>query len=387
MLPPDTAPPMPTPAAGSAGLLGGLTGRSVAMAVALAVVVAALLNPLFMPPFPVVLGRTLFLAMVLLLAFHAAGRLPVHRLPGWMPRWLLQLLAIVLAAPLATACIYLLYAGGNVLALFDNPGVVAGFSWIAGTGLVLGLVLALGALFRERDAQARNLALQFALERETLKRQAADARLALLQSQVEPHFLFNTLANVQALVESGSPRAGPVLQTLTEYLRAAMPGLRDAQPTLGDELARVRAYLSLMEMRMPDRLRWQVQADPALAGLRFPPMALLTLVENAVRHGIDPSEEGGEVQVLATARPDGGLQLTVQDSGVGMDGAGSAPTVDGAASSPPAGGTGLANLRARLQAMYGDAARLTLTEPHPHGLRAEIRLPPPDARSGVTPLP
>lgn len=367
---------MPTPAAGSPGLLGGLTGRSVGMAVALAVVVAALLNPLFMPPFPVVLGRTLFLAMVLLLAFHAAGRLPVHRLPGWMPRWLLQLLAIVLAAPLATACIYLLYAGGKVSALFENPGVVAGFSWIAGTGLVLGLVLALGALFRERDAQARNLALQFALERETLKRQAADARLALLQSQVEPHFLFNTLANVQALVESGSPRAGPVLQTLTEYLRAAMPGLHDAQPTLGDELARVRAYLSLMEMRMPDRLRWQVQADPALAGLRFPPMALLTLVENAVRHGIDPSEEGGEVQVQASARPDGGLQLTVQDSGVGM--------ADGAPS-PASRGTGLANLRARLQAMYGDAARLTLTEPPPHGVRAEIRLPPPDARSGMTP--
>ncbi|MBQ1761755.1 MAG: hypothetical protein IIZ92_02495, partial [Aquincola sp.] len=133
---PSPRPPAPPPAAAlpAQGLMGSLTGRSVAMAVALAVVVAALLNPLFMPPFPVVLGRTLFLAMVLLLAFHAAGRLPVHRLPGWMPRWLLQLLAIVLAAPLATACIYLLYAGGDVMALFDNPGVVAGFSWIAGTG-------------------------------------------------------------------------------------------------------------------------------------------------------------------------------------------------------------------------------------------------------------
>ena len=342
--------------------MGSLTGRSVAMAVALAVVVAALLNPLFMPPFPVVLGRTLFLAMVLLLAFHAAGRLPVHRLPGWMPRWLLQLLAIVLAAPLATACIYLLYAGGDVMALFDNPGVVAGFSWIAGTG------------FRERDAQARNRALQLALERETLQRQAADARLALLQSQVEPHFLFNTLANVQALVESGSPRAGPVLQTLTDYLRAAMPGLRDAQPTLGDELARVRAYLSLMEMRMPDRLRWQLQADAGMDGLRFPPMAVLTLVENAVRHGIDPSEEGGELRVTVQAQPDGGLALTVQDSGVGLARPAGTP--------PPAtAGTGLANLRARLQAMYGDAARLSLAEVTPHGVRAEIRLPAPSQSS------
>lgn len=363
---PRTPPPGPPPEpAAWPALLGGLTGRSVAMAVALAVVVAALLNPLFMPPFPVVLGRTLFLAMVLLLAFHAAGRLPVHRLPWWLPRWLLQLAAIVLAAPLATACIYLLYVGGDVLALFDNPGVVAGFSWIAGTGLVLGLVLALGALYRERDAQARSQALQFALERETLERQAADARLALLQSQIEPHFLFNTLANVQALVESGSPRAAPVLQTLIDYLRATMPRFHDAQPTLGDELARVQAYLALMQMRMPDRLRWRVEAEPALAPLRFPPMALLTLVENAVRHGIDPGEDGGEVVVQAQRDAGGGLRLAVRDTGVGL----------AAAGCEVAGGTGLANLRARLQAMYGDAARLRLAARQPHGVEAEIHLP------------
>ncbi|WP_052736446.1 sensor histidine kinase [Aquincola tertiaricarbonis] len=363
--PPDTGPaPGATPPWPS--LLGQLTLRSVAMAVAMAVVVAALLNPLFMPPFPVVLGRTLFLAMVLLLAFHAAGRLPVHRLPAWMPRWLLQLAAIVLAAPLATACIYLLYVGGNVLVLFDNPGVVAGFSWIAGTGLVLGLVLALGAMYRERDAQARSQALQFALERETLERQAADARLALLQSQIEPHFLFNTLANVQALVESGSPRAAPVLQTLIDYLRATIPRFHDARPTLGDELARVQAYLALMQMRMPDRLQWRVEADPSLAPLRFPPMALLTLVENAVRHGIDPGEDGGEVLVQAQRDAAGGLCLAVRDTGVGLpaEGSGAAPA-----------GTGLANLRARLQAMYGDAARLHLAARQPQGVDAEIHLP------------
>lgn len=366
--PPDTGPAPGAPAPWPS-LLGQLTLRSVGMAVALAVVVAALLNPLFMPPFPVVLGRTLFLAMVLLLAFHAAGRLPVQRLPWWLPRWLLQLAAIVLAAPLATACIYLLYVGGDVLALFDNPGVVAGFSWIAGTGLVLGLVLALGALYRERDAQARSQALQFALERETLQRQAADARLALLQRQIEPHFLFNTLANVQALVESGSPRAAPVLQTLIDYLRATMPRFQDAQPTLGDELARVQAYLALMQMRMPDRLAWRVEADPALAGLRIPPMALLTLVENAVRHGIDPGEDGGEVVVQARRDDDGGLRLSVRDTGVGL------PATDDAQAAEAAEGTGLANLRARLQAMYGGAARLRLDAIRPQGVHAEIHLP------------
>ena len=131
-----------------------------------------------------------------------------------------------------------------------------------------------------------------------LERQALDARLALLHAQIEPHFLFNTLANVQALVDSGSPRAAPVLQSLIAYLRAAMPQLHEGgMSTLGDELELVRAYLELMHLRMPDRLQLRVDVDPALLALRFPPMALLTLVENAVRHGIDPSEQGGRIEV------------------------------------------------------------------------------------------
>src|SRR5262249_21315654 len=139
--------------------------------------------------------------------------------------------------------------------------------------------------------QARAQELKFALERSTLEKQALDARLSLLQAQIEPHFLFNTLANVQELVESGSPRAAPVLQSLISYLRAAMPRLHDGEPTLGNEEDLVRSYLELMHMRMPDRLQVAIDVDPALRAQRFPSMALLTLVENAVRHGIDPSED------------------------------------------------------------------------------------------------
>jgi LytS/YehU family sensor histidine kinase len=306
----------------------------------------------------VVFGRTLFVAIVILLAYTAAGQ--------WrqavLARWRAQVIAVGLAAPLATLVVYALSTGGDLREMFVYERIT-GMVLISVCALIVGLVVGLGALYRERDAQVQQQALQFALERETLERQAADARLAVLQQQVEPHFLFNTLANVQALVESGSPRAAPVLASLIAYLRAAMPKLQQGAPTLGDEETLVRAYLELMLMRMPDRLKFGIEIDSRLHGLRLPPMTLLTLVENAVRHGIDPSEAGGRIDV--GARRDaatGRVQLWVADSGRGID----------ETRSP---GTGLANLRARLAATYGGKATLTLCAAQPRGVRAEIELP------------
>lgn len=167
---------------------------------------------------------------------------------------------------------------------------------------------------------------------------------------------------MQALVESGSPHAGPVLASLIRYLRAAMPRLQGGECDLAQELGLVRAYLELMRMRMPDRLDFVIDVDPALQARPFPPMALLTLVENAVRHGIDPGEQAGRVEVGARLDAAGMLHLWVADTGVGM--------ADDAAP-----GTGLRNLRARLEARYGVRAELRLAEQAPHGLRAEIVVP------------
>ncbi len=341
-----------------------LSPRALVWVIAAALAAALLLNPICMVSFAELAGRTVFVALVCLLAFTGAGHLHRRARRPRVPRWVVQSIALALAAPLATAAVYLVATGGDFVEFVRNQHRVTGFVFIAGTAIMAGLLLAMGSMLRERDAQARALQLQLELERARAERQAADARLALLTAQVQPHFLFNTLANVQSLVESGSPRASEVLASLIAYLRAALPRLAadGAMPTLANELALVRAYLELMHLRMPDRLRYTVAVDPALHGLRLPAMALLTLVENAVRHGIDPCEDGGAIEVGARAEADGGATLWVQDSGVGM-------------AATAGGGTGLANLRDRLASAYPAQARLELSEVPPHGLRAEIRLP------------
>jgi hypothetical protein len=345
-------------------VLRELNHGSVGWAVGLAVTVALALNPFFGVAFPVLLGRTLFVALVLVLVFHGVG---LWR-QSLMPRWLAQTIAVALAAPIATAAVYLVATSGNVASFVGNPYRVTGFLWIAGCALGIGLIVALGALVRERDALARSQALQFEIERGRLERQALDARLAVLTAQIEPHFLFNTLANVQALVASGSPRAAPVLKSLIHYLRAAMPRLQDGSVSvLRDELELVRAYLDLMHLRMPDRLEVHIDVDPALLDMRFPPVALLTLVENAVRHGIDPSEQGGRIEVGgtldATTRR---ARLWVADTGVGLG-------------PETSNGIGLENVRERLRGLFGADATIELTPQAPRGVRAELSFAAPFA--------
>ncbi|MCA3252015.1 MAG: sensor histidine kinase [Pseudomonadota bacterium] len=342
--------------------MGRIDLASLALAGGLAVVAAGMLSFTFVTPFRVLLGRTLCLALGLLLVYHGAQRWPERWRPRWLPRWLLTTLAVALAAPVVTFVVYVASVGGDLDLLLDSGPWIRGLTTTSLSAFAVGIVLTLAALLREREARALALELQLELERSRVERQAAEARLAQLQAQIEPHFLFNTLANVQALVESGSPRAGPLLGSLAAYLRAAMPRLHAGGPTLGEELTRVRAYLELMQMRMPDRLQWRIEADAAVEPLPFPPLALMTLVENAVRHGIDPAEDGGQVAVTAARGDDGTLRASVADTGVGL-----APTA-------PVG-TGLSNLRERLAALHGPAARLVLSEHSPRGLRAEIVLP------------
>jgi sensor histidine kinase YesM len=325
--------------------------------VSLAMVGAIALNPITFNPFIEILAESFFVSMVLLFGFKVAG--------AWrqtfLPRSVAQLLAVALGAALSPLIVQMLSVGGDFTAFMASRPMVHGYMLVTFSAALIGTLFALGALYRERDAQARTEALQFALERETLQRQAADARLRLLTAQIEPHFLLNTLANVQQLVDSGSPRAAPVFRSLIDYLRAALPQLQQQGSTLGDEERLVRAYLELMLMRMPDRLAFTIAIEPSLRTLPFPQMALLTLVENAIRHGIDPSCDGGRIEVGARPGAGRGVHLWVADTGVGLtEGAGT--------------GTGLRNLQDRLEAFFGPGASVALSGQAPHGVRADIHV-------------
>lgn len=201
---------------------------------------------------------------------------------------------------------------------------------------------------------------------EALKRQLAEAQLQTLQAQVEPHFLFNTLASVDYLIETDPPRASAMQKNLIEYLRAALPQMRTQGSLLGREADLSRAYLEILKVRMEDRLQVAVEIPDGLRSAEFPPMMLQSLVENAIRHGVEPKPEGGEVRVGARVA-DGGLEVTVADSGVGL--------AAGMPSATAGGGVGLANLRERLARLYGDAAAFSIEARPGGGTVATIRLP------------
>jgi hypothetical protein len=311
-------------------------------------------------PTSIVVGRAVLVGLVAMLVFGLFEQWPA-RLPGWMARWALQLLGVVVAVPLGALLAYWLTTGGDPQ-LGQNEARTFGFLILTFTGVLVAPWIALGAMVRQREAFARSQALAFDLERSELERQALDARMRLLQAQVQPHFLFNTLANVQALVDAGSPQAAKVLASLIAYLRAAVPRLHEPVTTLGQELQLVRAYLELMHLRMPDRLQFTWNVDAAALDLRCPPMTLLTLVENAVRHGIDPSEDGGRIEIEVQLR-DGRCHVRVSDTGMGLQQAGNGP------------GTGLSTLRERLQLVFGGDAQLRLSSLEPRGVCAELDFP------------
>jgi signal transduction histidine kinase len=283
-------------------------------------------------------------------------------LPRWLQRWVLQVAAVGAMMPVTTLAIYLLSTPDGASPFWRDPGRWSGWTHLTIAGLLISPWTAVAAIVRQKEAFARDQELTFALERSELERQALDARLHLLQAQVAPHFLFNTLANVQALVDAGSPHASTVLRSLTAYLRAAVPLLHESAATIERELQLVRPYLELMQMRMPDRLQYAMNVDPSALTLRCPPTTLLTVVENAVRHGIDPSEEGGRIDIDVARRGDRCV-VRVTDTGAGLH--------------ESTGGlrTGLTTLRQRLHLLFGDAAHVRLTANVPRGAIAEIDMP------------
>jgi signal transduction histidine kinase len=194
------------------------------------------------------------------------------------------------------------------------------------------------------------------------EKELAVSRLNLLQAQVEPHFLYNTLANAQLLTRSDPPLADRMLGNLIQYLRHSLPRGGDGMSTLGQELERTRAYLDILKIRMGERLAVQVEVDETLARLPFPSMMLQTLAENAIKHGLEPKPGGGTIWILARVHGHA-LAVTVADDGMGLTGGTSGS------------GIGLANVRERLRLSYGERASFALGSNFPSGVAATITLP------------
>ena len=266
------------------------------------------------------------------------------------------LCALLLAAAGGAALVVWYYdLGWESLGSRDYIGDVVYWTLIGGgVALIYGL---------QQSAASAVSALHHAqIDQMGLAKQMMEARLQVMRAQIEPHFLFNTLANVKRLCQTDVEDGVAMLDNLIRYLRAALPRIRGEQSTLGQEGELVQAYLAVLKIRMGTRLRFTVDIPESLARHPFPPMILLTLAENALKHGLTPAG-GGMISLRAEASTHR-LQIRVADNGVGFGAAATGGT-----------GVGLANTRARLAALHGPTAELSFLAAEPSGVIAVIEIP------------
>jgi signal transduction histidine kinase len=351
------ADPAPARSAAAAAALKRSLPRHVAYTLAFNTLIAALLTlggqSSFWANF--VYSQTIGVALVLLID---GGRLALW--PGRAPPAAPLIGLVAVSIPLAVI-------GGGLLSrvLLGVPRAEIASGGLWATLAITIAAAAFGTFFfwtRERGAHLAAEAAAQRLRSAELARQAADARYRQLAAQVEPHFLFNTLANLRALIETDAPRALAMLDHLDGYLRASLAASRKSHAPLADECALLASYLGIVAIRMGARLAWRIDVPAALGAIAVPPMLLQPLVENAVKHGIEPSPAGGEVTVAA--RRDGAtLVVEIADTGLGL-GAGR-----------PGTGFGVASVRERLAAAYGDTASLALGPRAGGGTLATLRVP------------
>ena len=228
---------------------------------------------------------------------------------------------------------------------------------------LVGLCISVFFLLKFRETRAAEALHKAESERLLLAKHAMESELKLMQAQIEPHFLFNTLASVQFLTETDPPQASRLLGHLLSYLRAALPQMRSASATLGQEIEFAEAYLNILKMRMGPRLDFGIDLPDSLRNHPFPPVLLISVVENAVTHGLEPLAAGGHVTISARRDHDV-LRVTVTDTGIGLSGV-----------SRPGRGVGLLNVRERLAALFGARGRFVLEDAEPRGARATIEIP------------
>jgi sensor histidine kinase YesM len=251
-----------------------------------------------------------------------------------------------------------LFTGASFGAWLSRPDSIAS---IVITSVVLSTLLSVIFFWRERSAAAEAEVARERERRERIERESVAANLRALQAQIEPHFLFNTLANVSSLIDSDRAEAKRMLESFIRFLRASLAATREATTTLGDEAGLIAAYLEVLRVRMQSRLSYSIDVPAELRAYSLPPMLLQPVVENAIRHGLEPKVEGGEVRMVARREGDR-VAVEIADSGVGF-----APTTRG--------GVGLSNLRERLKLLYGGRAALSVADAPGGGTRVRMELP------------
>lgn len=267
---------------------------------------------------------------------------------------------------LIVSCVVLGAIAGSYLATFlvDDPrlyytGKIPVHMIIV--SLMIGFIIVFGFVIYDNYNSYKNSVKDEKFKRLSIEKEKLNTELKLLQAQVEPHFLFNTLSNILSLLDSDVPKGKQMLENLTQYLRNSLVQSRKPKHTIADEMHMVRVFLEIYKIRMGDRLTFRIDVPDVLLDVEIPPMILQPLVENAVKHGIEPKIDGGEIRVLIS-RSGEMLKCEVLDTGVGITEKSSA-------------GVGTGNIKKRLEAIWGDAAALYFEDAKPHGLKVVVEVP------------
>lgn len=276
-------------------------------------------------------------------------------------RPVLQLAALffVLAAGAVAGIILgnMLHSGVSPMQSWHDPLFLRVFAMSLLFGTVISYLFISQKLLTEARAQAQEEKIQ----RLAGEKQALEMYLKLLQAQIEPHFLFNTLSNIHSLMATDPVIAEKMLLDLTGFLRASLAQSRQDTITVGEEMKMIRAYLDIFKIRMGNRLNYDIIVDEGVEHLTLPPMLIQPLVENSLTHGLEPLLDGGEITVHLFRKNDC-LHIRVRDTGVGLQG-----------SRPP--GTGTASVMERIAFLYGERGRVEYAENQPHGLTVDIEIP------------
>ena len=248
-------------------------------------------------------------------------------------------------------------SGMGAAVIFEKHGLLQ----LLILGVMFGSIITYFFSSREQIAASKVEIQEEKIKRLTSEKKAAEANLKLLQAQIEPHFLFNTLSNVLNLLDSDVEKGKSMLVDFTRYLRTSLVKIRGQHTTLGHEMEMIRAYLNIFKVRMEDRLKFSLDLPDQLTDIAFPPMLLQPLVENAIKHGLEPKVEGGQITIKAEEK-NGILRLAVVDTGMGISG-------------DYHSGLGLANVRERLASLYDNRATFILEENQPCGVIATLEVP------------